>query len=110
MIKGGIDLVSITEKAMKAIFIFCGLAIILFLVGILYILLSNSMPGLIELGLGPFFSAEGWNPGAYGEPSYSLINMIYGTLMVTLGALIFAVPLGVAAAAYLAEIASPCER
>ncbi|MGM0652935.1 MAG: phosphate ABC transporter permease subunit PstC [Bacillota bacterium] len=101
---------SITEKAMKTIFIFCGLAIILFLVGILYILFSNSMPGLIELGIGPFFSGDGWNPGAYGEPSYSLLNMIYGTLMVTLGALFFAVPLGVAAAAYLAEIASPWER
>jgi len=103
-------LVSITEKAMKAIFIFCGLAIILFLVGILYILLSNSMPGLIELGFRPFFAADRWNPGAYGEPTYSLLNMIYGTLMVTVGALIFAVPIGVAAAAYLAEIASPWER
>ncbi len=103
-------MVSITEKAMKAIFIFCGLAIILFLVGILYILLSNSMPGLIELGFRPFFAADRWNPGAYGEPTYSLLNMIYGTLMVTVGALIFAVPIGVAAAAYLAEIASPWER
>ncbi len=103
-------MVSITEKAMRVIFVLCGLAIILFLVGILYILLSNSMPGLTELGLGPFFAADRWNPGAYGEPSYSLLNMIYGTLMVTLGALIFAAPIGVAAAAYLAEIASPWER
>jgi len=103
-------LISITEKAMRAIFILCGLAIILFLVGIVFILLSNSMPGLIELGLGPFFAPGIWNPGAYGEPTYSLRNMIYGTLMVTIGALIFAVPIGVAAAAYLAEIASPWER
>ncbi len=101
---------SITEKAMRVLFVFCGLAIILFLVGILYVLLSNSMPGLMELGFGPFFAADRWNPAAYGEPTYSLINMIYGTLMVTLGALIFAVPIGVAAAAYLAEIASPWER
>lgn len=103
-------MISITEKAMRAIFVLCGLAIILFLVGIVFILLSNSMPGLIELGLGPFFATGIWNPGAYGEPTYSLLNMIYGTLMVTIGALIFAVPIGVAAAAYLAEIASPWER
>ncbi len=100
----------ITEKAMKAVFVFCGLAIILFLAGIFYILLANSMPGLLELGLGAFFSGERWNPGAYGEPTYSLFNMIYGTLMVTGGALVFAVPIGVAAAAYLAELASPFER
>ncbi len=103
-------MVAISEKVMRIIFIICGLAIIFFLVGILFILLSNSMPGLLELGLGPFFAPDRWNPGAYGEPTYSLINMIYGTFMVTFGALLFAVPIGVAAAAYLAEIASPWER
>ncbi len=101
---------SVTEKMMNAVFIFCGLAIILFLSGILYILLSNSMPALLELGPGPFFSSGRWNPAAYGEPTYSLVNMIYGTFMVTAGALVFAVPVGVAAAAYLAEVASPWER
>lgn len=103
-------MLSLTEKMMKAIFIVSGLAIILFLAGILYILLANSMPALTELGLGPFFTPGRWNPAAFGEPTYSLINLIYGTFMVTLGALLFAVPIGVAAAAYLAEIASPWER
>lgn len=98
------------EKTMNIVFVFCGLAIILFLTGILYILLSNSMPALLELGPGPFFSSGRWNPAAYGEPTYSLVNMVYGTFMVTAGALVFAVPIGVAAAAYLAEVASPWER
>ncbi|MFO7952790.1 MAG: phosphate ABC transporter permease subunit PstC [Bacillota bacterium] len=100
----------ITEKMMKAIFIISGLAIILFLAGILYILLANSVPALLELGIGPFFSPGKWNPAAFGEATYSLINLIYGTFMVTVGALLFAVPIGVAAAAYLAEIAAPWER
>jgi len=103
-------LLSFTEKTMKFIFILSGLAIILFLAGILYTLLANSLPALTELGIGPFFSPGRWNPAAYGEPTYSLINLIYGTFMVTVGALLFAVPIGVAAAAYLAEIASPWER
>jgi len=103
-------LLSFTEKTMKFIFILSGLAIILFLAGILYILLANSLPALTELGIRPFFSPGRWNPAAYGEPTYSLVNLIYGTFMVTVGALLFAVPVGVAAAAYLAEIASPWER
>lgn len=101
---------SISEKIMKVLFLICGLAIILFLGGILFTLLSNSWPALAELGPGTFLTPGRWNPGAYGEPTYSLVNMIYGTFMVTVGALIFAVPIGVAAAAYLAEIASPWER
>ncbi len=101
---------SFTEKTMKLIFALSGLAIILFLAGILYTLLANSLPALSEVGIGPFFSPGRWNPAAYGEPTYSLINLIYGTFMVTVGALLFAVPVGVAAAAYLAEIASPWER
>lgn len=101
---------SLTEKIMRVIFWVSGIAIIAFLAGILFTLLSNSLPAFAELGLWPFFEPGLWRPGAYGEPTYSINNFIIGTFMVTIGALAFAVPLGVAAAAYLAEIASPWER
>jgi len=101
---------SLTEKVMKVVFWVSGIAIIAFLVGILFTLLSNSIPAFSEIGIKPFFSSGLWRPGAYGEPTYSINNFIIGTFMVTIGALAFAVPLGVAAAAYLAEIASPWER
>ncbi len=99
-----------TELIMKILFWASGIAIILFLVGILFTLLSNSIPALGEIGIGSFFTSGLWRPGAYGEPTYSINNFILGTFMVTVGALAFAVPMGVAAAAYLAEIASPWER
>lgn len=95
---------------MRVIFWASGIAIIVFLIGILFTLLSNSIPALGEIGIKPFFAPGLWRPGAYGEPTYSINNFIMGTFMVTAGALVFAVPLGVAAAAYLAEIASPWER
>jgi len=95
---------------MKILFWASGIAIIFFLVGILFTLLSNSIPALSEIGIRPFFTTGLWRPGAFGEPTYSINNFILGTFMVTMGALAFAVPMGVAAAAYLAEIASPRER
>lgn len=101
---------SLTEKIMKVFFLVSGLAIVLFLAGILFTLLSNSIPALNEIGIGPFFATGVWRPAAFGEPTYSINNFILGTFMVTLGALAFAVPLGIAAAAYLSEIASPWER
>ncbi len=101
---------SLTEKMMKALFLVSGLAIVLFLAGILFTLLSNSIPALNEIGIGPFFAKGVWRPAAFGEPTYSINNFVLGTFMVTFGALAFAVPLGIAAAAYLSEIASPWER
>lgn len=99
-----------TELLMKVIFWISGIAIIAFLAGILFTLLSNSIPAFMEIGIKPFFIEGLWRPGAYGEPTYSINNFIVGTFMVTISALFFAVPLGVAAAAYLSEIASPWER
>ncbi len=101
---------AITEKIMKIIFWLSGMAIIFFLAGIMFTLLSNSIPAFEEIGLKPFFTDGVWRPSAFAEPTYSLLNMIMGTFMVTAGALAFAVPVGIAAAAYLSEIASPWER
>jgi phosphate transport system permease protein len=98
------------ETVMRVVFWASGVAIIVFLAGILFTLLSNSIPALSEVGIKPFFASGLWRPGAYGEPTYSINNFIVGTFMVTIGALVFAVPMGVAAAAYLSEIASPWER
>jgi phosphate transport system permease protein len=95
---------------MRFIFWISGIAIVVFLAGILFTLLSNSIPAFMEIGIKPFFIEGLWRPGAYGEPTYSINNFIVGTFMVTIGALFFAVPLGVAAAAYLSEIAAPWER
>ena len=101
---------AVTEKIMKIIFLLSGMAIIFFLAGIMFILLSNSIPAFEAIGLKPFFTDGVWRPSAFAEPTYSLLNMILGTFMVTAGALAFAVPVGIAAAAYLSEVASPWER
>ncbi|MFZ5434921.1 MAG: phosphate ABC transporter permease subunit PstC [Bacillota bacterium] len=98
------------ENAIKSLFLLSGLLSIFILLGIFYLLISNSYPALREVGLGAFFSRGLWNPTAYGVPQYSILNLIKGTFMVGTGSLVFAVPLGVACAAYLAEVASPRER
>ncbi len=101
---------SIKESLIKHIFLACGLLTILILFGIFYLLLSNSFPAISRLGIGAFFTEGYWNPTAYGDPGYSINTIIKGTFMVAFGSLALAVPLGVACAAYLAEIASPRER
>jgi phosphate transport system permease protein len=98
------------EKAIKYFFMANGMFSIVVLLGIFYLLISRSLPALQSVGIASFFSSGYWNPGAYGTPMYSILNLIKGTFMVGVGSLIFAVPLGVACAVYLAEVAHPRER
>ncbi len=101
---------NIKENSIKYIFLLSGLLSIFILLGIFYLLFSNSYPALRDVGIKAFFSRGYWNPTAYSVPQYSILNLIKGTFMVGAGSLLFVVPLGVACAAYLAEVAAPRER
>jgi phosphate transport system permease protein len=69
------------------------------------ILLVNGLKTFKDVHLLEFLFSGKWNPSAYNEPAYGILSMLVSTLMVTIGAMIIAVPLGVGAAAYLSEIA-----
>jgi phosphate transport system permease protein len=64
-------------------------------------LVLQSVPAFRAFGLGFFTSAE-WDPV---NEDYGALAFIYGTLATSLIAMVVAVPLGVGAAAFLAEIA-----
>ncbi|MBP2029333.1 phosphate transport system permease protein [Methanohalophilus levihalophilus] len=53
-----------------------------------------------------FLFGTGWFPTS-SPPKFGLLPLLLGSLLVTFGAIIIAVPLGVAAAIYIAELASP---
>ncbi len=59
-----------------------------------------------DVGLADFFLHLEWNPVSYGTPEWGVINLVLGTLFISIGALGFAVPLGVATAVYLSKLAS----
>lgn len=59
-----------------------------------------------NISLTDFILGKQWYPTSEPIPSYGIWPMIVGTLMVTLGALLFAIPLGIATAIYMAEVAS----
>jgi phosphate transport system permease protein len=58
-------------------------------------------PLILDVGLGHFFGTE-WRPG---EKQYGISLMIVGSAVVTLGALVIGVPLGIACAVVLTEMA-----
>ncbi|PRX25116.1 phosphate ABC transporter membrane protein 1 (PhoT family) [Orenia metallireducens] len=95
----------IKEKMVEKFFLLNGLLVVFILVGIFYLLLNESLPTFKEVSIVEFFTSTTWNPTGYHKVSYGIVSLIFSTIMVTVGSLIFAVPLGIACAAYLSEIA-----
>ncbi len=86
-----------------------GILSILILLGIFLLLLTKGFPAVRHLGISGFMTMI-WNPTSYVKETYGLGAMIISTLMVTFGAMILAVPVGLGCAAYLAEAAPSWAR
>jgi phosphate transport system permease protein len=80
-----------------------GYSAIVFVFLIFYFLLSEGIPAIREVSFSEFFQQR-WYPI---EDYFGLLPLLVGSVIVTVGALIIAVPLGLLTAIYIAEVASP---
>lgn len=89
----------------KLLFIVALLAILIvfFIIGFL---LRDGYQIVLETGIWNFLVGVDWNP-AGSPPSFGILPLIVGTLLVTALAMAIAVPLSMATAIYIAEIAGP---
>jgi phosphate transport system permease protein len=94
------------EELIERFFLLNGLMAILILGGIFALLFIKAYPAFKELGIFQFFAGAVWNPTSYSIPRYGILSLIVSSLMVTLGAMVIAVPLGVSCAAFISEMAS----
>jgi phosphate transport system permease protein len=95
------------ERAIKSFFLIISSSALLILIGIFIFLFITGIQAFNEISINEFFLGRDWNPQAYSNPAWGILSLFVGTLMVTGGALIFAIPLGIASAVYISEIASP---
>lgn len=93
------------ESAIHAFFFTNGIFVVFILVGIFVFLLYTAIPAFREINLAEFFSSKNWDPTSPVKEEYGILSMIVSTLMVTLGALIIAVTLGLGVASYLSDVA-----
>jgi phosphate transport system permease protein len=94
------------ERAIKTVF-FCTASLAVVVVTfILLFLLRDGYPIFIDVGIIPFLFGDTWAPTAV-PPLYGILPLIVGTLLVTIGAIVFAVPLSIGCAIYVSELASP---
>lgn len=93
------------DKLMRWALTLMGYFTIIVLLGILYLLFSNTLKAFVSIPVSSFFNTH-WNPSAHGEPSYGLLQLLWSSVLVTVVAMAIAIPLGVGVAVFLSEVAS----
>ena len=94
------------DRAIKGLFFLAAFLSVMVLLGIFGMLLINGIKAFAVIKVSDFFFGSDWNPSAYGKPTFGILSMLVSTFLVTLGAMLIAIPLGVGAATYLAQVAS----
>lgn len=89
------------DSLFKIIFKGTGLITIALLAGIFLMLFSNSILFFFKISPVDFFTGSQWDP----ETHYSIQPLLVSTLLVAVGSMLIAVPLGIFTAAYLSELA-----
>ncbi len=97
------------EDAIRVALFLAALLSILTTLGIVFSLLSETIRFFGEVGVFDFLTGTEWAP-LFSDPSFGVLPLITGTLLVTGLALIVAIPLGLGTAIYLAEYAKPGVR
>jgi len=92
------------EFVIEKLILFCGLASIFFVVLIFLFLLKEGLAVFKTVTPPQFLFGKSWYP--ISEPPHlGILPLILGSLMVTLGAALISIPIGVACAVYIAEVA-----
>ena len=94
------------EQLIKTLFFLTAFFAVIVIIFILLFLLRDGYPILEQVSLPDFLLGLSWEPTA-AVPLYGILPIIVGTLLVTIGAMVFAVPLSIGCAIYISELASP---
>ncbi|MCR4403798.1 MAG: phosphate ABC transporter permease subunit PstC [Candidatus Acetothermia bacterium] len=92
------------ERSIRGLFFLAAATSIIILLLIMLFLFGEGLPLFRAYGLWDFLAGQFWAPTAE-PPRFGLLPLLLGSLWVTFGALLLAVPLGLGAAIYIAELA-----
>jgi phosphate transport system permease protein len=94
-----------SERIIEGLIRFAGIFVIIIILIFLF-LLREGLPAFRQVPLSNFLG-ERWYPI---EDKYGLLPLLFGSLLVTFGAILISVPLGIMTAVYLGEIAPSWQR
>lgn len=92
------------ERVIQLILFISAIIAILAVILITYFIINEGYPVIEKVGLLKFITGQKWAPT---QGIYGIYPMVIGSLMVTVGALVLGVPIGIGCAVFLAELAKP---
>ena len=95
------------QSVVRVVLFMCAAVSVLVTVGIIYALASDTISFFREVAPAGFFLTADWAPQS---GSFGVLELLFGTMIITFGAMIVAGPLGVGTAVYLSEYAKPRVR
>ena len=95
-----------SERAIEALIKLCGFSAVAIITLIFLFLIKEGLPAFQQLSMAQLFASR-WYPI---EDMYGLRPLLVGSFLVTVLAIIIAVPLGLVTAIYLGEFAPPWQR
>jgi phosphate transport system permease protein len=97
------------EKVIKALLVLAAFISVLTTTGIVLSLVEETVAFFGDVPVGDFLTGTDWSP-SFNPPSFGVLPLVSGTLIVGLIAMLVATPLGLGAAIYLSEYARPGVR
>ena len=94
------------ERAIKLVLAACAYVSVLTTFGIVFVLLFETVNFFREVSIVEFFTSTTWS-AAFANPQFGILVLASGTLLTTLIAIAVALPVGLLAAIFLSEYASP---
>jgi len=99
-----------SERLIQAILLVCGALSVLTTLGIVLILIEQAYEFFSEVSVIDFLFGTTWTPLFKGQESYGVLPLVSATLGISFLAMLVAIPLGLMAAIYLSEYATPGAR
>src|SRR5829696_4807228 len=93
------------QQIIKGLLMACAYLSVLTTFGIVFVLIFETISFFKEVSIVEFLTSTKWSP-SFTDPQFGIIVLICGTLLTTVVAIAFAVPVGVLAAIFLSEYAS----
>jgi phosphate transport system permease protein len=95
---------ALQERALRGFFFLCGAISILTTLGIIAVLIFETIEFFTQVSFSEFFSKTEWTP-FFTNKHFGIWPLVAGTLLVTVIAMLVALPLGLLSAVYLSEYA-----
>ncbi|MDR0822995.1 MAG: hypothetical protein LBN20_04365, partial [Endomicrobium sp.] len=98
------DLTKFKDKFIEKIIFLCGILSIVFVILIFFFLFKEGIAFFKDFSPIKFVAGKFWYP-ASNPPQFGILSLIVGSIFVTAGACIIAVPIGIASALFISEVA-----